>query len=145
MAKLKRARSRTRPSNSRRVLIDQTCVGRKGGLAPISLPLFQGVRLLGGEQFSLSDMIVLLCYEDDEHAPGPKVVKRCRLSEGYDHRETLAANWGDPNDPLRKSAWAKVHPLHQLKLGGNEAIALVKPVHPRKSSDVSDLSDADLP
>jgi hypothetical protein len=26
--------------------------------------------LLGSEQFSLSDMmIVLLCYEDDEHAP----------------------------------------------------------------------------
>jgi hypothetical protein len=35
------------------------------------LPLFQGVRLLGGEQFSLSDMIVLLCYEDDENAPRP--------------------------------------------------------------------------
>src|SRR5208282_6277479 len=69
MAKLKRARSRIRPSNSNRVLIDQTCFGRSGGLAPISLPLFQGVRLLGGEQFLLSDMIVLLCYEDDEHAP----------------------------------------------------------------------------
>jgi hypothetical protein len=66
---LLRARSRIRPSNSNRVLIDQTCFGRSGGLAPISLPLFHGVRLLGSEQFSLSDMIVLLCYEDDEHAP----------------------------------------------------------------------------
>jgi hypothetical protein len=47
------------------------------------LPLFPGVRLLGGEQFSLSDMIVLLCYEENEHG----------------HRETLAANWGDANDP----------------------------------------------
>ena len=46
MAKLNRARSRTRPSNSNRVLIDQTCFGRKGGLAPIILPLFQDVRLL---------------------------------------------------------------------------------------------------
>src|SRR5271156_6991845 len=72
MAKLNKARSRIRFSNSNRVLIDQTCFGRSGGLAPISLPLFQGARLLGGEQFSLSDMIVLLCYEDDEHAPRPE-------------------------------------------------------------------------
>jgi hypothetical protein len=33
------------------------------------LPLFQGVRFLGSGQFALSDMIVLLCYEDGEHAP----------------------------------------------------------------------------
>jgi hypothetical protein len=52
----------TRPSNSNRVLIDQTCFGRSGGLAPISLPLFQGVRLVAGEQFSSSGMVVLLCY-----------------------------------------------------------------------------------
>ena len=49
-------------SSSKRVLIDQTCFGCSGGLAPISLPLFQGVRLLTGEQFSLSDMIVLLVW-----------------------------------------------------------------------------------
>jgi hypothetical protein len=47
---------RIRPSSSNRVLIDQTCFGRKGGLAPISLPLFQGVHLLVGEQISLSGM-----------------------------------------------------------------------------------------
>jgi hypothetical protein len=35
--------------------------GRSGGLAPISLPLFQGVRLLAGEQVSSSGMVVLLC------------------------------------------------------------------------------------
>jgi hypothetical protein len=29
-------------------------------------------------------------------------MKRCRLSEGYGHRDTLAANWVDPNDPHRK-------------------------------------------
>jgi hypothetical protein len=33
-----------RPSTINRVLIDQTCFGRSGGLDPISLPLFQGVR-----------------------------------------------------------------------------------------------------
>src|ERR1700677_585480 len=81
MAKLNRARSRIRPSNSNRVLIDQTCFGRNGGLAPISLPLFQAVCLLGGEQLSLSDMIVLLCYEDDEHAPqGPRSAGRDTMS-----------------------------------------------------------------
>lgn len=46
-----------RPSASNRVLIDQTCFGRSGGLAPISLPLFQGVR-----------------YEDGEHAPPARKV-----------------------------------------------------------------------
>jgi hypothetical protein len=32
------ARSRVRPSTINRVLMDQTCFGRSGGLAPISLP-----------------------------------------------------------------------------------------------------------
>ena len=59
MAKLNRARSRIRPSTSNRVLIDQTCFGRSGGLAPISLPLFQGVR-----------------YEDGEHAPPARKVEK---------------------------------------------------------------------
>jgi hypothetical protein len=36
-------------------------------------------------------------------APGPQVVIRCRLSEGYGHRDTFAANLIDPNDPQRKS------------------------------------------
>jgi hypothetical protein len=55
---------------------------RSGGLAPISLPLFQGVRLLGSAQFSLSDMIVLLCYEDDEHAPQPEGRERMSAFRG---------------------------------------------------------------
>jgi len=37
-----------RPSIWSLVRIDQTCLGDSGGLAPISLPLFQGVRV-GGE------------------------------------------------------------------------------------------------
>ena len=35
--------------------------------------------------------------------PGPKLVKRCRLSEGYGHCDTLAENWGDPNDQRKNS------------------------------------------
>jgi hypothetical protein len=44
IGKLNMARSRVRPSIIGRVRIDQTCFGRSGGLAPISLPLFHGPR-----------------------------------------------------------------------------------------------------
>src|SRR5262245_63995147 len=40
-----------------------TCFGRNGGLAPVSLPLFQGVRVRAVKtQLSLSVMILLLSY-----------------------------------------------------------------------------------
>jgi hypothetical protein len=42
------------------VRIDQTWFGRSGGLAPISLPLFQGVRRGLVERLSSSGMVVLL-------------------------------------------------------------------------------------
>ena len=45
IAKLNMARSRERPSNWSFVRIDQTCLGRSGGFAPVSFPLFQGTRL----------------------------------------------------------------------------------------------------
>jgi hypothetical protein len=46
-----------------RVPMDQTCFGRTGGFAPISLPLFQGVRVGPFDrQASLSDMVGLLGY-----------------------------------------------------------------------------------
>src|SRR5438105_3406064 len=44
MARLNMASSRVRPAICSLVRIDQTCFGRRGGLAPISLPLFQGSR-----------------------------------------------------------------------------------------------------
>jgi polar amino acid transport system substrate-binding protein len=45
------------------IRIDQTCFGRSGGLAPINLPLFQGVRRGAGErQSGLSGMVVVLGY-----------------------------------------------------------------------------------
>lgn|GEM_PF-3270053 len=43
-ARLKRARSRTRPASCSRVRIAQTCFGCRGGFGPMSLPLFQGWR-----------------------------------------------------------------------------------------------------
>jgi hypothetical protein len=42
IARLNSARSLKRFNNWSRVLIAQTCFGRRGGLAPVSLPLFQG-------------------------------------------------------------------------------------------------------
>ncbi len=45
MARLNIARSRLRSAIWSLVRIDQTCFGRSGGLAPVTLPLFQGMRL----------------------------------------------------------------------------------------------------
>jgi hypothetical protein len=47
------AKSRVRPSICSLVLIDQTCFGRSGGFAPVSFPLFQGVRL-GADEVAIS-------------------------------------------------------------------------------------------
>src|SRR5262249_21169547 len=45
MARLNIAKSRVRPSTCSLVRIDQTCFGRSGGFAPVSLPLVQDRRL----------------------------------------------------------------------------------------------------
>jgi hypothetical protein len=93
----------SRPSTSNRVLIDQTCFGRRGGLAPISLPLFQGVRWLAGERFPSSGMVVLLRYKDDEHAPRMQAAKSCLLSECYGHENACARIGLVASDP--KQTW----------------------------------------
>jgi hypothetical protein len=52
-----------------KVRMAQTCLGLSGGLAPISLPLFHGTRLVAGTaKCSVSRMIALLCYEGEEDA-----------------------------------------------------------------------------
>ena len=43
-----KTRSRVRPSMWSFVRIDQTCLGRSGGFAPVSFPLFHGTRLGAG-------------------------------------------------------------------------------------------------
>ena len=40
------AKSRVLPSTCNLVRIDQTCFGRRGGFAPVNLPLFQAARLV---------------------------------------------------------------------------------------------------
>src|SRR5438552_10239888 len=70
IARLNRARSRTRPSIWSFVRIDQTCLGRSGGFAPVSLPLFHGTRLdVGSHSDDPSWPYSLVGYKADEHAP----------------------------------------------------------------------------
>ena len=75
------SRSRVRPWIISRVLIAHTCFGRNGGLAPVSLPLFQGVRVRAVKrQLSLSVMILLLGYWAEEHAVPAAVDVRNHVS-----------------------------------------------------------------
>src|SRR5499427_6695424 len=60
IARLNIARSRARPSTWSFVRIDQTCFGRSGGFAPVSLPLFQGTRFGGAWVWIASSCIVIL-------------------------------------------------------------------------------------
>jgi hypothetical protein len=70
IAKLNIARSRTRPSIWSFVRIDQTCSGRSGGFAPVSLPLFQGTRSRGVRvAITASDIVILVGYKSEEHEP----------------------------------------------------------------------------
>src|SRR5665811_1885705 len=63
MARLNSARSRVRCSIWSLVRIAQTCFCRSGGLAPVSFPLFQGIRLgAGRSKLVLSCMVALLGY-----------------------------------------------------------------------------------
>jgi len=61
------ARSRVRPSIWSFVRIDQTCFGRSGGFAPVSLPLFQGTRFASvGVAITASCIVILLGYRAEE-------------------------------------------------------------------------------
>jgi hypothetical protein len=48
IARLNIAKSRVLPWTCSLIRIDQTCFGRRGGFAPVSFPLFQGIRLSAG-------------------------------------------------------------------------------------------------
>ena len=46
--------------------MDQTCLANSGGFAPISFPLFQGVRFGGGRIELSSSMVILLELSEDD-------------------------------------------------------------------------------
>src|SRR5579864_6416633 len=86
MARLNIAKSRLRSAICSLVRIDQTCFGRSGGLAPISLPLFQAGRLgAAGAEVSSSCMVLLLVSENDQHGliAAFRLVNRRPLSEEH--------------------------------------------------------------
>src|SRR6266852_2192519 len=83
IARLNIARSRLRFATWSLVRIDQTCFGRSGGLAPISLPLFQPPRLGAvATGASLSCMVILLVFENDQHGLNAIVSGR-QSASGY--------------------------------------------------------------
>src|SRR5713226_1905636 len=74
MAKLNIAKSRVRPPTWSLVRIDQTCFGRSGGFAPISLPLFQGLCSdTVGVEISWWCMVCSSIDEGHQHAAAPKL------------------------------------------------------------------------
>src|ERR1700730_686834 len=65
MARLNIANSRARLSIRRFVRMDQTRLANSGGFAPISFPLFHGVRVGGGRIEFSSSMVILLELSED--------------------------------------------------------------------------------
>src|SRR5258708_31318663 len=84
IARLNIARSRLRSATWSLVRIDQTCFGRSGGLAPTSLPLFQGRLDAITAWVSLSCMVILLVSENDQHG----------LSASVPDRQSASGYWG---------------------------------------------------
>jgi hypothetical protein len=76
--------------------------------------LFQGVRVFGGEQFSLSE---------HDRSPLPRMTNMRPQPEGrdvgfqwgYGHCDTLAANWDDPNDPNRTFGLSRCETICQVQ------------------------------
>src|SRR5262249_12436525 len=107
IARLNSANSRIRPSIWSLVRIDQTCLAESGGLAPMSFPLFQGVRIsAGGLESSWICMVVLLPNVESDHGarqtgPHPFYARFWRYS-GHGSRAVLIASGA--NDPKRTLA-----------------------------------------
>jgi hypothetical protein len=77
IARLNIAKSRLRSAIWSFVRIDQTCFGCSGGLAPTSLPLFQGPRLSEvATEASSSCMAILLVGENGQHGLNASVPGR---------------------------------------------------------------------
>ena len=72
--------------------IDQTCFGRSGGLAPTSLPLFQGPRLSEAATEASLCMVILLVGENGQHAP--------RTRSGTNRRPVTEQNLSPPSITL---------------------------------------------
>ena len=93
-------RSMAKLNITRSGLMDQTCFRRSGGLGPISLPLFRGVRLgMVRRLNALSGMALLLGYRANEPAPAAAMLKRHRLSEPCGHSRGTSSAAAVARDP----------------------------------------------
>src|SRR6202022_2474502 len=75
--------------------MDQTCLAKSGGFAPISFPLFQGVCFGGGTiEFSSSMVILLELSEDGMVRRMPDPLNCGSFREWCRHRLGLGTNKG---------------------------------------------------
>src|SRR5665213_3074346 len=87
MARLNSAKSRDRCSICSLVRIAQTCFCRNGGLASVSFPLFQGVRLtVGGSELASYSMVALLGYRGGPACLGTTITGRRLWRWSCEHR-----------------------------------------------------------
>src|SRR6201996_668576 len=94
IARLNMARSRARPSICSFVRIDQTCLGRSGGFAPVNFPLFHGSRLGFGQAFNRSCMAILLglVTEAKKHVPLDQALESVSFRAIADYAESFTTN-----------------------------------------------------
>src|SRR5580700_5492977 len=85
MARLNRARSRSRPPTWSFVRMDQTCFGRSGGLAPTIFPLFQGLRLEAASTILKTSVMVTSSASEADHSQFGKLLNSRRLSDDWRH------------------------------------------------------------
>jgi hypothetical protein len=75
--------------------MDQTCLAKSGGFAPISFPLFQGVCFGGGRiEFSFSMVILLELSEDGMVRRMPDPLNYGSFREWCRHRLGLGTDKG---------------------------------------------------
>ena len=103
IAKLNMARSRARPSIWSFVRIDQTCLGRSGGFAPVSLPLFHGTRL-GSHSLDPAWPYSSARLQRREHVPPDEALESVRFSRQSGLRGRPSGKRPVANDPQRSSA-----------------------------------------
>src|SRR3982751_4399533 len=105
IAKLNIARSRVRPSIWSFVRINQTCLGRSGGFAPVSFPLFHGTRW-AAFYLIMHGHTPRLGYRVDKHEPQVFASKSGQVRSGLGRRRT---------SPLARRKIPKDHLLRKIE------------------------------
>src|SRR5215468_807549 len=108
MARLNIAKSQVRPSISSLVRIDQSCLAKSGGFAPINFPLFQAVRF-GEIEFSVS-MAILIGWEE-------AMMRRSAWRTGFTVAWARHGSGRIPSDFTRRLLNGRIGVLRQLLVG----------------------------